>query len=482
MIAGIGTLAAAQFSIPTLFGADGYLHIRMAHFLRDFGPRYPFHWARFSVFAEHFADKDFLYHLALIPFTYLPGFVFSAKAAALSAAVALFAGYFFLLRRYSLPWLVPFFLALFFLSPAYVQALCRPRPMVVMILLTLLFVHCAIRRRALGLFFLGVVFTLMHVSSPLWIFFILLIEWVRGLGEGVMCWKHIGVTLAGIVCGFALHPNFPDNFTIFYLNGILVPLFAMTWGLELGAEFFPLDTRAYAIQYPWVIIGFVVFGVLAASKGNRMRFETRVWMVMAGFFFVLSFFSKRYAIHAYPAILLFLASYISDWWQGGERLLWLRRRGRVAVGISVLACVCVVSLSGCGVYRGFRELAGNEQAWNSHYEMCAAWMNENIPPGETVFHANWSDAQYFIGLSPQHDYFVTLDPIFMYQWDKEKYRLYRDIAFGRVDDVAASLGVFNVRYGYAGKDYFGALIERVRGDPRFEIMAENGMGAFFRLK
>lgn len=66
---GISVIILGQFSIPTLFEADGYLHIRMAKFIRQYGLKYDFHWARYSVFAKNFADKDLFYHLLIIPFT-----------------------------------------------------------------------------------------------------------------------------------------------------------------------------------------------------------------------------------------------------------------------------------------------------------------------------------------------------------------------------------------------------------------------------
>ena len=71
LILGIAVIFLVQFSTPCLYDADGYLHIRMAEFLKDLGPRYNFHWARFSTFNGNFSDKDFLYHVALIPFTFL---------------------------------------------------------------------------------------------------------------------------------------------------------------------------------------------------------------------------------------------------------------------------------------------------------------------------------------------------------------------------------------------------------------------------
>ena len=111
------------------------------------------------------------------------------------------------------------------------------------------------------------------------------------------------------------------------------------------------------------------------------------------------------------------------------------------------------------------------------------WMKRNIPAGEVIFHANWSDSQYFIGLNPKDDYFVTLDPIYMYYWHPDKYQLYRNIAFGSTDDPYSLLkNEFSVNYGYAGKDYFSGLINQIRQDQRFEVLAEDGMGVIFKLR
>ncbi len=181
-------------------------------------------------------------------------------------------------------------------------------------------------------------------------------------------------------------------------------------------------------------------------------------------------------------LLIAAAAFVADWWKSGQRLVFIRRfrfAGIAAVCLLVLAGVKL----GTGTRTQFMSLAANEQAYNGHYESVAAWMNQNVPPGETVFHANWSDSQFFIGLSPQHDYFVTLDPIYMYYWDRQKYNLYRDIAFGRAPDPYAALkDTFGVRYGYAGKDYFGGLADQVKADSRFQVMGEDSWGIFFMLK
>jgi hypothetical protein len=109
-------------------------------------------------------------------------------------------------------------------------------------------------------------------------------------------------------------------------------------------------------------------------------------------------------------------------------------------------------------------------------------MEKIIPEGELIFHANWSDSQYLIGLNPKDDYFVTLDPVYMYNKTPELYKLYRDVAFGRLKDPYPALkDTFKARYGYAGKNFFNGLIEQIRKDSRFTILAEDNFGVIFKL-
>lgn len=481
ILAGIAVIIVAQFSIPTLFDADGYLHIRMAEFIREGGLRYNFHWARYSTFTDHFADKDLLYHLLLIPFSLWPNIFFGAKIAACLFAIFLYLAFFFCLKRYCIKPLVPILLAAFFLSAPFLVAISRPRPMIFSIALTLLFTHFLIKGKRWVLFALAVVYTLTHVSGPHLIFFAALGEVIRYCNQRQFAWKSVLAVAGGVLMGILIHPNFPNNLLVLYLNGVLVPIYALKWGLELGAEFFPTDTRDFVLGYPLVLIGLILLLAAATSPARRIKISTKIWMGISAFFFVFSFFSRRYGIHSYPMILISLGAYFSDWWSQ-ERLL-LFRQSKLVQWLVVSGTSVILTFVVLNTYKGFRQNALSEMICNSHFEAVAQYMSQNIPPQELIFHTNWSDSQYFIGLNPQNDYFVTLDPMYMYYWDPKKYQLYREIAFGNSSDPYKFLKEdFGVRYGYAGKNYFSGLITQLRNDARFEVMAEDGLGLIFRLK
>lgn len=483
VVLGAIVIIAAQFSIPTLFGADGYLHIRMAEFLRQFGPHYDFHWARFSVFAHHFADKDFLYHVLLIPFTFLPNIFLGAKISAAVSAITLYLVFWAALRRYcSVRPLVPLFLAMFFCSAMFMDAILEARNITLVIALTIAFTHFLIQKKYLLLFITTAFYTLFHVSGPYLLLFALLGEGARFVSERDFSGRSVAAVALGLLAGFCLHPNFPNNFLIFYLNGILVPVFAIKWGLELGAEFFPLNTREYALGYPMIFAAVLLFIGLGMSQKKKISTATQIWMAIAGYFFLFSFFSRRYLVHAYPVVLIALAGYISEWLQARQGLLAMLRSGKARWCVIALAVV-LLGVVIAGASRDFRQRTAGETIYNRHFEAVGAWMAQNLPAGEVIFHANWSDSQYLIGTNPKDDYFVTLDPIYMYWQDREKYKLYREVAFGGNSDPYSVLkNEFGVTYGYAGKNYFMGLINQIKSDKHFEILGEDGMGLIFKLK
>ena len=98
-------LAAAFFfqiqsAIPTIFEVDGYYHIKVAELTARNGILRSFPWAAFTPFRDHFGDKEFLFHVFLVPFTRL-GLVRGAKLAAvvLDAAIVGLAYHLLRVRR-----------------------------------------------------------------------------------------------------------------------------------------------------------------------------------------------------------------------------------------------------------------------------------------------------------------------------------------------------------------------------------------------
>ena len=65
------SLAFVQFASPDLPDNDGYYHIKLASLMRTEGLKPDFPWLPLSILNENeFYDHHFLFHVALIPFTF----------------------------------------------------------------------------------------------------------------------------------------------------------------------------------------------------------------------------------------------------------------------------------------------------------------------------------------------------------------------------------------------------------------------------
>jgi hypothetical protein len=486
LFAGFILLAKAQFLTPRIWEADGYYHIHVADVIRHEGFVKQFHWARYSYFAEHFADKEILYHVLLIPFTYFSDLFFGAKMAAWIFSCFLLYAVYRMLRWLCPDELVPLFLVLFFCSDHFLSAICRPRPMVPGIALMLLGIEWAVRRRHGALFWTTLAYGFMHLTAPLMVFFAGLIEAVRFFetpppGERRRYdLKPVWITLGALAASVLLHPNFPNNLRITWLNLIMVPYYAAKGGvLELGGEFFPITTRDFLMGYPALLPA--LLGVILCSlyRTRPVRFETKAFFFASIPLFLGMFSSQRYLIHEYPLLLVWLAAHVSDLCRESDGKSTVEGESLVPYGVIAAALLLLATVS----WPRLQARAQVENEVNAHYERMGVWMRENVPPGEVIFHANWSDSQYFIGINPKNDYFVTLDPTFMYAWNRDLYDLYRNIAYGRIQDPAAALrDVFHARFGYAGKNYFMPFIQQIARDPRFQILVDEPQGVLFMLR
>ena len=484
---GLMGLLIIQWLTPKIWGADGYLHVRMAEMVKNQGLLKSLPQARFSYFVDRFSDKDWLYHVMLVPFTWGKNLFVGAKWAAFVFSGVLYSSIVIIASYYVNPaGLVVVGLAPF-LSSHFLLTMSRPRPMVLGITLGLWVVHGLLRKKPRTVFLSSLGYMMMHITGVLAIGYSVLVWFWRWLFKKYSRYGtwNIGVVMAilGVSLGFVLHPNLGNNFFYFYLNGVLVPFFAAKWGvLELGAEFFPMTTLEYLKNYPLIILGILSMSLVVLVERPKILRRTQIMMILASVFVVMGMMSQRYIAHGYPFMILGLGMFVGDWTSDKGFKLFLRKIERGVNLIMLVGIVIVILMIGSSLKK-VAQTAKGTTAMNGHYEEMGNYLKDNVAEGELIFHANWSDSQYFIGVNPKNDYFVTLDPVYMWHKNQEVYKLYRAVAFAQLEDPYAVLkNTFKVNYGYADKRYFGGLVAQVRADTRFEIVKEDRMGAIFRLK
>jgi hypothetical protein len=457
-------LAFIQWLTPTIWGADGYFHIRLAEMIKHQGLLKTLPQAQLSYFNDRFSDKDWLYHLLLIPFTWGGSIFAGAKWAAALGSCWLYASLVIVASFYT-PWqLWPVAGVLFFASDHFLRTISEPRPVFLAIGLGLWIVHWLIQNKGKKVFLGSFIYGWLHITAPL----------VLVYGLIMKRWKLILIAGLGLLLAMIIYPNFPNNWFYFYLNGVLVPWFAVRWGvLELGAEFFPLSLRQYLSSYFIIPAGLAAMLVIKLRQKPKTSQNTQIWWLISAVFLIMGIKSQRYINHGYPFFILSLTSFLGDCSKKIKR--W--SNGAMLLG-SIFICLMLGRSLQQMVLRG-----RSERFVNTHYEQMGNWLKDNVPKGELIFTANWSDPQYFIGINPSNNYFVVMDPVYMWHKDKNLYQQYRMAALGQDKDPYATLkGVFKVNYGYAGKLYFWALVDQVKKDSRFVIMKEDQLGIIFKLK
>ena len=483
LLAGWLGLLILQWLTPTVWGADGYFHIRLAEMIKNQGLLKSLPQAQWSYFSDRFSDKDWLYHLFLVPFTVVKNIFTGAKWAAWLGGCFLYTSLVVVGSFYTPSALWPVIGVMFFLSDHFLSTVTSPRPMVLAIGLGLWIVHWLIQAKEKKLWGASLVYGWLHITAPLVIVYGLIIKVYRLMFKKKMAWRLIIGSGLAILISFVLHPNFPNNWFYFYLNGILVPFFAVKWGvLELGAEFFPLTTQDYLGRYPLIVFSLLSMVLIAMLSRPKTRKSTQLWFLINAVFLIMGLSSQRYIAHGYPLMILSLSTFLTDWYRD-KNFPKLVKKLNKWVNVVMLGGMILGLLMLANSLKRMVLMARGERMVGEHYMQMAGWFKENVPSGELIFTANWSDPQYFIGLNPQNNYFVVLDPVYMWHKNPQAYQLYRQIALGQLKDPYAALkDGFKVNYGYAGKTYFNGLVEQVRKDDRFVVVKEDQLGVIFKLK
>ena len=468
-----------QFLSPTLYGIDGYYHIKIAQLYKSKGLFKEFPWTQFSIFKHVFADKSLLFHLLLIPFTYLP-LISGGKYGAIFFNFLYLIIFILIFKKKLSPSLLILSLLLPFFSLSFLNYWLYLRPQVLANILMLLVFYFLLEKKWIKVAVVSSIFVLSHLSFPLALIFAILIESLRYLKNKEFFFKNILGVILGISIAILVHPQGIGNFLlIFYLNGIVVPLFSflkLGGVLKLGVELFPVLTNNLFVENLLVFLSLtaVIFHYLLFPK--KLSLDTLCFFAGASFFSFLGMFFYRFWYPAVIFITLFITFYLKD----NYRKIKLKK---------ILLCflVFVIGLSFFEsithyYYNFLKSFIKSTIERNLHYQRVAYWMRRNIPKGELIYHAYWSDSPFFICMNPKNKYFVVLDPIFMWAEDPKKYYIYLDLGYGKIINSEEVLKkVFKVKYGYTRKS--AGIYKKVKEDKKhFEILYEDKEGIVFRLK
>ncbi len=467
-----------QYISPTLYSIDGYYHIKLASLIRTNGFFRNFWWARFSVLANYFGDKDLTLHIIAMPFTCLGNLKLAAKVTVAFINILFLLSLAFVIRKYLSYPLTAIFIFLPFLIPYFLLYYVKLRPTNIVTIINILGITFLMEKKWKIVFLLSLIYPLSHISFPLIIFFAILCETVRYLYCKEFFLRNIYAAILGVSMGCVFHPYFPNNLLVFYLNAILVPFYMfLNKKIFFGVELLPINTKAV------LFFNFCAIALLAITVWHKMinrlklSFSTIFLFTVTNVYILMGCISTRFWYPADIFIIIFTASYLRDF-LAHHKLKITPRKQRVLITLFICS---VIVLWGFSALKFTQYLIVNTSR-NTHYELVGKWMKKNIPPKETVYHAYFSDSPYFFFMNPKNRYILILDPIFMVYYNRGLYNIYRDITDGKYKNPHRLIKkYFDALYGYTRKDT-NLYNMNIKNNPHFRILYEDEKGIIFKIK
>ena len=476
---------------PHPWSYDEYYHLGVARELVRHFPLRRFPWTPFSILADHYADKEILFHLGLMPFARLP-LAAAGIAGTLLGQVFVVASFAFALVRLGVPRPHRFVWGLALLGPlfAYRFAMCRPQ--VWMIAFALLFLALLLgRARGWALALAAALFGLAHTGG--WIVVAFAALW--GLAGFLtpprsaaasnddaatrrLLWRPLAWTAGGWLAGQLVHPNFPANFRLAFLQNVVVPFQSTgagnaALGAVTGAELTAPGLAVLAEQWPAFLAPIAAWVLLAREPRLRTRATLTTAILAAGFLALGAVFFQRLLEIGAPLGLLAFALAVA------ERERQAPPPRRPAAGWGALAAAGAVLIGGLWSFALVRA-----HGFGVSYPLeMARWLGANGRSGERVFTAQWGDSAPIFYAAPQLQSLVALDPVFFYAKDRGLFLAYVDLAMGRsADPVPAIARRFGCRWVTVWRaPVFAGLTRELARDPRARLAYVDPYYLVFRL-
>ena len=496
-----------QFATDAILDVDGYYHIRWSRLLWDgilrgaFPHSFPY-LPLTTLNPQDYVDHHLLFHILLIPFTWIFADIrFAAKvAAALFGSLAVLSCYWLIVQyniKYRLVWLV----ALLACSAPFLYRLSMTRAQSISIVFMVAGIYLLFERRYVWLAplaFLYVwtysLFVLLCAAAVIWT---LVLFW----SERRFDWRPAVWTAAGTLAGFIINPYFPKNVKLF-VEHLLIKVRVQDFPVSVGSEWYPYESWYFlgscVVAFAAMVAGYIAFDWTDRKRAAHPLF----FLLFATLLLIINFRSRRFVEYWPPFAVLFAAFALQpivmrarEWASRmpadilNELQPFLDRHERVetaaekrsreslhtAVAAIVIALLCVPLFF--NVRETARTIASDESP--DAYRGGMEWIRNNVPKGERIFNTDWDDFPKMFFYSTDHVYISGLDPNYLLTQNPELSKLYENVTLGREKDAASIIrNRFGARYVFTDNEpvhddfYYNAIdsgwFEVVYEDPKDE--------------
>jgi hypothetical protein len=463
-----GALVLAFFAVLRIgvdlpWGYDDYYHLGLA---RELGHQFPlraFPWTPFSVLAEHYADKEILFHVLLIPIARLPLNTAALIGALLGQAFLIgCVAWFLRSQKVSWAWL----LVLAALGPFFILRIEQVRPHVWMLGFCALVLGLLFREaRPWVLALVCALFGLTHTAG--WVAIPFAIAWCLAgwIAERRLRWVPVLAAAGGWLLGQLVHPNLPNNFWLLWTQNVVVPLASAGAETRSLKEALGLELQAPTFQWlleQWPAFLAPILAVAQLVRRPASRTPAALTATALSLAFLLAGSLLLLRLVEVGAVLGILAAALA----AGD----FPRRFRVLVAaVLMLAAAWTV-----WQVRAFGRI-DLRPLGNARPFAMARFLGEHGRPGDLVFTAQWADSAPLFYAAPKLKSLVALDPTFFHARDPQLFDRYWAIAHGRSGDPVGEIGRrFKARYVTIWKaPGFKPLALQLRRDSRAWLVFED---------
>lgn len=469
-------LLALRSGETLLAGSDPYYHLRFAQEVREHGLRtHELPWLRFSVFREHWGDKEFLFRLFLLPFVggedpIRGGLIALSVLNALQAALAGFLGVRWFGR-------MGFFLPLEILATntSLLPRLNLLRPHNLSLLLLLLAAYFIERRayRRLGL--TAAAYTLAYTAAHTLLFLCAGLFFLLALFRKSREWGLLVYPPLGFLLGLALHPAFPHNLLIWKITNI--NFYFDNEAANIGTEIFPLTTSHFLLFSSMSIFLFAAALLTTRPWTGAPHLDRRELILgaLALVFLGLAALAYRFIEYAAPFGMLYGFALFH---RLHDNPTHPPRDRRLRAGLLAVLLFYAVGVNALIAER--MDLFEDKTRFFPTREEARAFANA-MPSGAKVA-ARWDTTAQYCFAAPQARFLNVVDPVYMHALDPALFRIATDFFTGIcLDPVEVLRGPLDSDY-VAHLSRGALLTEQLREDPRAEIVFESERHIVFHVQ
>jgi hypothetical protein len=420
------------------YGVDVYYHIKAGDMFPFFATTKVFPWTEMSIWKTHFYDKELGFHLIIYILRHIGSFLGISSQAPFNFVNLCFSG--FILCMFSV-WgyfkcrKSAFILAplLVFISPVFLQKLIILRPALISIVLFsltlfILISNSTFKRKLFYIFIMGWLYSICYsvphvILLPLFVYFISRL-FTKDIKSNIKYLLFPCFGVIGIIVGLTIHPQFPNTYLNWYIQGfqVVLKMFGLS-SSEVGLGSGMLAPSAVAIKQNMLVF-ILLFINIVLFWSSRIKDEKKIFLILLQLVVIAGyFFSKRFIEYAVPVEVICFALLTScEYKDKNEHIILMFYSKTKTLLIGGILLIFVMLPINNSVLKKILIIPPCYQF--------GEWQKDNLPKGTYIGLLNWGDFPRLFYTAPELKYSMALDPMFSYYVYPERTNIIEQFRLG----------------------------------------------------